>query len=64
MKVEMNLTKECGMILICGLFSQMEGQENTLQELYAPLFSSDNLQLRIIASKYLLPISRQAKNKE
>jgi hypothetical protein len=53
MKTDMNLAKECGAQLIAGLLPQLEGFEPTLMELYGGLVSNDNLQLKIIAGKYL-----------
>lgn len=53
MKTDMNLAKECGVQLIASLLPQLEGSEPVLMELYGGLVSNDNMQLKIIAAKYL-----------
>ena len=53
MKTDMNVTRECSLQLICNLFPVFETCESNIMELYTPLFSSENPQNRIIASRFL-----------
>ncbi len=67
----MNVSKECGVQLIANLFPLLEGHESNLMEMYTPLFSSENPQVRIIGAKYLQvcfilwkPIAKNLKSKD
>jgi hypothetical protein len=49
----MSIAKECGLQLITSLFSTLDSSEPALLELCSPLYSSDSVPVRIMASKYL-----------
>lgn len=60
----MTISKECGAKIISSLVGVVESSEPALLELYFTLINSEIPSYKIVGSKYLLPLLRNAKSKE
>lgn len=63
-KPEMNVSKECAVILIGSAIKKVPHLEASLLDIYKSIVFSENPSIRIIAAKYLRKIAENAANKE
>ena len=63
-KPDMNVSKECAVILIGSAIKKVPHLEGSFLDVYKSVVFSENPSLRIIAAKHLKKIAENAANKE